>query len=225
MAFPSSAWKSGTWTGGSSRCARRARSSGPALRWASTWTPRNCGGAMTRWWSRPAPRCRASCRCPAGSWPGSTRRWSTCPRPTVPVRGTRPPARRAAWQAVRPAVRRSARTACRWSSSAAATPPRTAWARRCGRAPPRSSSWTSTRCPARTGPQASRGRCTRSPSVSPPLTRRPARSLGSPARTGTAGSARSPGPTVTFACSPRSPSASLRAPAAGSGRCGWPGRN
>ena len=79
--------------------------------------------------------------------------------------------------------------------------------------------------PARTGPRASRGRCTRSPSVSPPPTRRPASSPGWPVRTGTTGSARSPGPTVTCGCSPRSRSASRRAPAAGSGRCGWPGPN
>ncbi len=77
--------------------------------------------------------------------------------------------------------------------------------------------------PGPTGPRASRGRCTRSPSVSPPPTRRPASSPGWPARTGTTGSARSPGPTVTCGCSPRSRLASRRAPAAGSGRCGWPG--
>ena len=38
--------------------------------------------ASTRW-SWPAARgSRATCRCPAASWTASTRRWSTCRRPT-----------------------------------------------------------------------------------------------------------------------------------------------
>ena len=78
----------------------------------------------------------------------------------------------------------STRTAGTSSSSVAATPAPTAWARCCASAPPRLSSWTSTPCPATTVPRTSRGRCTRRSTGSRPLTRRLASWPGCAARTG-----------------------------------------
>ena len=82
-ASPSSRWRSSTSTGGSTRCAARARSSGPA----STSAPRPHRPSAARPVRRRRARhgrdhAAATCRCPAASSTASTRRWSTCRSPT-----------------------------------------------------------------------------------------------------------------------------------------------
>ena len=45
--------------------------------------------ATTRWCWPSAPPIGVTCRCPGASWTASTRRWSSCPRPTGCARGGR----------------------------------------------------------------------------------------------------------------------------------------
>ena len=88
-------------------------------------SPEELRARTTPWSSPPARASRVTCRCPAASWAACTTRWSTCTTA------------RAAWTATTRRTR-SPRRARTCSSSAAATPARTASATRCARAPLRS---------------------------------------------------------------------------------------
>ena len=60
----------------------RADRIGGLLRYASTSPPSSCRKTSTPWFSPAGPPRGETCRSPAVSWTGSTRRWNSCRGPT-----------------------------------------------------------------------------------------------------------------------------------------------